>query len=69
MLLPQLLQDFGISVFHFGVLYTHNKKVASAMGAFGYLHGVPGIAQYKLCKCSMTKVLSGTLGEHLDWTS
>nr|XP_021482917.1 probable inactive 1-aminocyclopropane-1-carboxylate synthase-like protein 2 [Meriones unguiculatus] len=41
-------KDFGMSGFCFGVLYTHNKEVASAVKAFGYLHGVPGIAQYKL---------------------
>ncbi|XP_045664730.1 probable inactive 1-aminocyclopropane-1-carboxylate synthase-like protein 2 [Ursus americanus] len=41
-------KDFGISGFRFGVLYTQNKKVASAVSSFGYLHGVSGIAQYKL---------------------
>lgn len=52
MFLPQLLflQDFGISGVRFGVLYTHNKEVASAMRAFGYLHGVSGITQFKLCQ-------------------
>ncbi|KAK7828963.1 hypothetical protein U0070_002193 [Myodes glareolus] len=43
-------KDFGISGFRFGVLYTHNKEVASAMRAFGYLHGVSGITQFKLCQ-------------------
>lgn len=48
--LPLLLslQDFGISGFRFGVLYTHNKEVASAVSSFGYLHGTSGIAQHKL---------------------
>uniref|UniRef100_M3Y435 1-aminocyclopropane-1-carboxylate synthase homolog (inactive) like n=1 Tax=Mustela putorius furo TaxID=9669 RepID=M3Y435_MUSPF len=43
-------KDFGISGFRFGVLYTHNKEVASAVSSFGYLHGISGIAQYKLCR-------------------
>nr|XP_025735249.1 probable inactive 1-aminocyclopropane-1-carboxylate synthase-like protein 2 [Callorhinus ursinus] len=43
-------KDFGISGFRFGVLYTHNKEVASAVSSFGYLHGVSGIIQYKLCR-------------------
>ncbi|XP_075819782.1 putative inactive 1-aminocyclopropane-1-carboxylate synthase-like protein 2 [Microtus pennsylvanicus] len=43
-------KDFGISGFRFGVLYTHNKEVASVMRAFGYLHGVSGITQFKLCQ-------------------
>ncbi|KAH0499946.1 putative inactive 1-aminocyclopropane-1-carboxylate synthase-like protein 2 [Microtus ochrogaster] len=43
-------KDFGISGFRFGVLYMHNKEVASAMRAFGYLHGVSGITQFKLCQ-------------------
>ncbi|KAL1786187.1 exostosin-2 isoform X1 [Sigmodon hispidus] len=43
-------KDFGISGFRFGVLYTHSKEVASAMRAFGYLHGVSGLTQYKLCQ-------------------
>ncbi|KAL2806234.1 putative inactive 1-aminocyclopropane-1-carboxylate synthase-like protein 2 isoform 2, partial [Daubentonia madagascariensis] len=43
-------KDFGISGFRFGVLYTHNKEVASAVGSFGYLHGISGITQYKLCQ-------------------
>ncbi|XP_039082735.1 probable inactive 1-aminocyclopropane-1-carboxylate synthase-like protein 2 isoform X1 [Hyaena hyaena] len=41
-------KDFGISGFRFGVLYTHNKEVASAVSSFGYLHGISGIAQHKL---------------------
>ncbi|KAF3822017.1 hypothetical protein GH733_007391 [Mirounga leonina] len=41
-------KDYGISGFRFGVLYTHNKEVASAMSSFGYLHSVSGITQYKL---------------------
>ncbi|XP_004399646.1 PREDICTED: probable inactive 1-aminocyclopropane-1-carboxylate synthase-like protein 2 [Odobenus rosmarus divergens] len=43
-------KDFGISGFRFGVLYTHNKEVASAVSSFGYLHSVSGIIQYKLCR-------------------
>lgn len=52
MFLPRhlFLQDFGISGFRFGVLYTHNKEVASAMRAFGYLHGVSGVTQFKMCQ-------------------
>ncbi|XP_029770592.1 probable inactive 1-aminocyclopropane-1-carboxylate synthase-like protein 2 [Suricata suricatta] len=41
-------KDFGISGFRFGVLYTHNKEVASAVSSFGYLHSISGIAQHKL---------------------
>ncbi|XP_012657751.1 probable inactive 1-aminocyclopropane-1-carboxylate synthase-like protein 2 [Otolemur garnettii] len=41
-------KDFGISGFRFGALYTHNKEVASAVGFFGYLHSISGIAQHKL---------------------
>ncbi|XP_045871809.1 probable inactive 1-aminocyclopropane-1-carboxylate synthase-like protein 2 [Meles meles] len=47
---PGLRGDFGISGFRFGVLYTHNKEVASAVGSFGCLHGISGIVQYKLCR-------------------
>ncbi|XP_032023883.1 probable inactive 1-aminocyclopropane-1-carboxylate synthase-like protein 2 [Hylobates moloch] len=43
-------KDFGISGFRFGALYTHNKEVASAVSAFGYLHSISGIAQHKLCQ-------------------
>ncbi|VFV35413.1 PREDICTED: 1-aminocyclopropane-1-carboxylate [Lynx pardinus] len=43
-------KDFGISGFRFGVLYTHNREVASAVSSFGYLHGISGIAQHKLCR-------------------
>ncbi|XP_004682947.1 PREDICTED: probable inactive 1-aminocyclopropane-1-carboxylate synthase-like protein 2 [Condylura cristata] len=43
-------KDFGISGFRFGVLYTHNKEVASAVSSFGYLHSLSGITQYKLCR-------------------
>nr|XP_027792123.1 probable inactive 1-aminocyclopropane-1-carboxylate synthase-like protein 2 [Marmota flaviventris] len=43
-------KDFGISGFRFGALYTHNKEVASAVSVFGYLHGISGITQYKLCR-------------------
>ncbi|XP_045412639.1 probable inactive 1-aminocyclopropane-1-carboxylate synthase-like protein 2 [Lemur catta] len=43
-------KDFGISGFRFGALYTHNKEVASAVGSFGYLHGISGITQHKLCQ-------------------
>ncbi|EHB08115.1 1-aminocyclopropane-1-carboxylate synthase-like protein 2 [Heterocephalus glaber] len=41
-------KDFGITAFCFGVLYTHNDDVISAMSPFGYLHSVSGITQYKL---------------------
>ncbi|KAK2117833.1 hypothetical protein P7K49_004720 [Saguinus oedipus] len=43
-------KDFGISGFRFGVLYTHNKEVASAVSAFSFLHSISGIAQHKLCQ-------------------
>ncbi|XP_054224717.1 putative inactive 1-aminocyclopropane-1-carboxylate synthase-like protein 2 isoform X1 [Homo sapiens] len=43
-------KDFGISGFRFGALYTHNKEVASAVSAFGYLHSISGITQHKLCQ-------------------
>ncbi|XP_011237947.1 probable inactive 1-aminocyclopropane-1-carboxylate synthase-like protein 2 isoform X1 [Mus musculus] len=48
-------KDFGMSGIRFGVLYTHNKEVASAMKAFGYHHGVSGITQYKLCRLLQDK--------------
>ncbi|XP_021119983.1 probable inactive 1-aminocyclopropane-1-carboxylate synthase-like protein 2 [Heterocephalus glaber] len=41
-------KDFGITGFRFGILYTHNDDVVSAMTPFGYLHSVSGITQYKL---------------------
>nr|KAF6463683.1 1-aminocyclopropane-1-carboxylate synthase-like protein (inactive) like [Rousettus aegyptiacus] len=41
-------RDFGISGFHFGALYTQNKKVISAISTLGVFHSVSGIAQYKL---------------------
>jgi histidinol-phosphate/aromatic aminotransferase/cobyric acid decarboxylase-like protein len=44
-----------MSGIRFGVLYTHNKEVASAMKAFGYHHGVSGITQYKLCRLLQDK--------------
>ncbi|EHB01128.1 1-aminocyclopropane-1-carboxylate synthase-like protein 2 [Heterocephalus glaber] len=40
-------KDFGISGFCFGVLYTDNDDVVSALCTFGYLHSVSGITQYK----------------------
>nr|XP_036284160.1 probable inactive 1-aminocyclopropane-1-carboxylate synthase-like protein 2 [Pipistrellus kuhlii] len=43
-------KGFGISGFRFGTLYTHNKEVAFAVGAFGFLHGISGITQHKLCR-------------------
>ncbi|XP_001489867.4 probable inactive 1-aminocyclopropane-1-carboxylate synthase-like protein 2 isoform X1 [Equus przewalskii] len=43
-------KDFGISGFRFGALYTHNKEVASAVSSFGFLNGISGITQYKLCR-------------------
>ncbi|XP_037378322.1 probable inactive 1-aminocyclopropane-1-carboxylate synthase-like protein 2 isoform X1 [Talpa occidentalis] len=43
-------KDFGISGFRLGVLYTHNKEVASAMSAFGYVHSLCGLIQYKVCQ-------------------
>ncbi|XP_023617462.1 probable inactive 1-aminocyclopropane-1-carboxylate synthase-like protein 2 [Myotis lucifugus] len=43
-------KGFGISGFRFGTLYTHNKEVVSAVGAFGFLHGISGITQHKLCR-------------------
>ncbi|KAG8507727.1 1-aminocyclopropane-1-carboxylate synthase-like protein 1, partial [Galemys pyrenaicus] len=43
-------KDFGISGFRCGMLYTPNKEVASAVSAFGYLHSLSGITQYKLCQ-------------------
>ncbi|XP_063083869.1 probable inactive 1-aminocyclopropane-1-carboxylate synthase-like protein 2 isoform X1 [Cavia porcellus] len=43
-------KDFGISGLCFGVLYTQNEDVVSAMSPFGYLHSVSGITQYKLCR-------------------
>ncbi|MBZ3876229.1 putative inactive 1-aminocyclopropane-1-carboxylate synthase-like protein 2 [Sciurus carolinensis] len=43
-------KDFGISGFRFGALYTHNREVASAVSAFGYLHSISGVTQYKLCR-------------------
>ncbi|XP_028634439.1 probable inactive 1-aminocyclopropane-1-carboxylate synthase-like protein 2 [Grammomys surdaster] len=48
-------KDFGISGFRLGVLYTHNKEVASAMKVFGYYHGVSDIAQYKLWRLLQDK--------------
>uniref|UniRef100_A0A8C3YUE1 1-aminocyclopropane-1-carboxylate synthase homolog (inactive) like n=1 Tax=Catagonus wagneri TaxID=51154 RepID=A0A8C3YUE1_9CETA len=41
-------KGFGLSGFCFGALYTYNREVASAVSAFGFLHGISGIAQYKL---------------------
>nr|XP_025847319.1 probable inactive 1-aminocyclopropane-1-carboxylate synthase-like protein 2 isoform X1 [Vulpes vulpes] len=43
-------RDFGISGFRFRVLHTHNQEVASAVSPSGRLRGVPGIAQYQLCR-------------------
>nr|KAF6385808.1 hypothetical protein mMyoMyo1_000188 [Myotis myotis] len=43
-------KSFGISGFCFGTLYTHNKEVVSAVGAFGFLHGIAGLTQHKLCR-------------------
>lgn len=43
-------KGFGISGFRFGALYTNSKDVASAVGAFGFLHGVSGITQHKMCR-------------------
>ncbi|XP_059567200.1 probable inactive 1-aminocyclopropane-1-carboxylate synthase-like protein 2 [Myotis daubentonii] len=43
-------KNFGISGFRFGTLYTHNKEVVSAVGTFGFLHGISGITQHKLCR-------------------
>nr|KAF6323932.1 hypothetical protein mMyoMyo1_000189 [Myotis myotis] len=43
-------KEFGISGFRFGTLYTHNKEVVSAVGAFGFLHSISGITQHKLCR-------------------
>ncbi|XP_036182839.1 probable inactive 1-aminocyclopropane-1-carboxylate synthase-like protein 2 [Myotis myotis] len=43
-------KSFGISGFRFGTLYTHNKEVVSAVGAFGFLHSISGITQHKLCR-------------------
>ncbi|EHB09516.1 1-aminocyclopropane-1-carboxylate synthase-like protein 2 [Heterocephalus glaber] len=41
-------KDFGITGFHFGILYIHNDDVVCAMSPFGYPHSVSGITQYKL---------------------
>ncbi|EPQ07203.1 1-aminocyclopropane-1-carboxylate synthase-like protein 2 [Myotis brandtii] len=43
-------KSLGISGFRFGTLYTHNKEVVSAVGAFGFLHSITGITQHKLCR-------------------
>nr|KAF6436768.1 1-aminocyclopropane-1-carboxylate synthase-like protein (inactive) like [Molossus molossus] len=43
-------KGFGISGFRLGALYTRNKEVASAVSTFGFLHGISGIAQHKLCR-------------------
>ncbi|KAM5224272.1 putative inactive 1-aminocyclopropane-1-carboxylate synthase-like protein 2 isoform 2-T2 [Hipposideros larvatus] len=48
-------KDFGISGFRFGALYTQNKEVASAVSSFGYVHGISGIAQHKLCRLLQDK--------------
>jgi hypothetical protein len=40
-----MIKDFSISGFCFGVLYTYNREVASAVSSFGYLHGISGITQ------------------------
>lgn len=45
-----VIWGFGISGFCFGALYTNSKDVASAVGAFGFLHGISGITQHKLCR-------------------
>lgn len=45
-----LLQDFGMSGLRFGMLYTENQEVATAVASLCRYHGLSGLVQYQMAQ-------------------